>query len=164
MPQWKTLNLGSTSDYPKPQFDQFISSSSSPFICLSLSILGMVPAIGRLWVIVVVNLTSFQKTIRNIYIVSINWSIFDAYKATERLFLVHHSIMKISTVPLFPWTVFFLSCLCPLSLSFPPFLLHIYSDGPVDTVILKNAFHFRALTVFIVYVYNLAFLFIIFLF
>lgn len=110
------------------------------------------------------NLTSLQKTIRNTYIASINWNIFDEYKATERLFFVHRSVMKISTISLFPRTVFFLSCLCPLSLSFPPFLLHIYSDGPVDTVILKNAFHFRALTVFIVYVYNLAFLFIIFCF
>lgn len=95
---------------------------------------------------------------------SINWNIFDEYKATERLLFVHLSVMQISTISLFPWTVFFLSCLCPLSLSFPPFLLHIYSDGPVATVILKNAFRFRALTVFIVYVYNLVFLFIIFCF
>lgn len=78
-------------------------------------------------------------------------------------FFAYRSVMKISTISFFPWTVFFLSCLCPLSLSFPPFLLHIYSDGPVDTVILKNAFHFRALAGFIVYVYNLAF-FIIFCF
>lgn len=110
------------------------------------------------------NLSSLQKTIMNTHVVSINWNIFDEYKTTERLFFVHHSVMKISTISLFPWTVFFLSCLCPLSLSFPPFLLHIYSDGPVDTVILKNAFHFRALAVFIVYVYNLAFLLIIFCF
>lgn len=70
--------------------------------------------------------------------------------------------MKIFAISLFPWTVFSLSCLCPLSLSFPPFLLHIYCDGPVDTIILKNAF--QSTFFFIVYIYNLAYLFIIFCF
>lgn len=72
------------------------------------------------------------------------------------------SIMKICVISLFSWILFSRSCLCPLSVSFPPSLLHIRSDGPVDTIILKNVFHFRTLIFFIVYVSNLANLFIIF--
>lgn len=44
-------------------------------------------------------------------------------------FFVHCSIMKIFATCLFPWKVFSLSCRCPLSLSSPPFLLHIHSGG-----------------------------------
>lgn len=112
-----------------------------------------------------INLPSLKKKILRIYVNYVYlfeylWQIQSNQKA---LFFFHHSVMKIFAISLFPWTVFSLSCLCPSSLSFPPFLLHVYSDGPVDTVILKNAFHFRALF-FIVYVYNLAYLFIIFCF
>lgn len=133
---------------------------------LSPSILGMIPVTGKLWIIMMINYPPFKKILRiyvnYVYSFEYLWQIQSNWKAFSFLLLLL-LIMKIFAISLLPWTVFSLSCFCPLSLSFPPFLLHIYSDGPVDTVILKNAFHFRALFFFlIVYIYNLANFFIIF--
>lgn len=128
----------------------------SPLALLSTSILGRVPSVDfelGWWLIC----PPFNKYIywEPKYLLSVRWNILDKHKATKRLFSSLFCNEDLCD-SLFAWILFSFSCLCPLSVSFPPSLLHIYSDGPVDTIILKNVFHFRALIFFIVYVSNLA--------